>query len=254
MADVHKTQAIILSFNDYTERDRLYTFFTREFGKKTVLVKGVRSEKSKMRYRLDTLNHVEIEIVAGRSFDRLIRVMDIDGYHDIKNDLDQSRLASMILLSEIVNIFLHEEHAEHELFDEYVKLMEQVRQHPPELRPMFPVFWVFRLAGIGGLGLELSHCVITQSRKSSRFGISFTHGGLIAEEVFRTCPPDFYLSKKEIILLKLFQRGFFIEGLKQYPLHSEEISRIEMLGKVYLQYLDLPVKSMAFFVRMKNVL
>lgn len=250
MSQVHKTQAIILSYNDYTERDRLYTFFTREFGKKTIVVKGVKTEKSKLRYRLDTLNHVEIELVAGRSFDRLIRVMDIDSYHDIKTDLDQSRLASMILLSEIVNIFLHEDHAEHELFDEYVSLMKQVREHPRELRRIFPIFWVFRLAGIGGLGLELRHCVMTRATKSAQFGISFAHGGLIAEEMFRTTPPDLYLSKKEIILLKLFQRGVFIEGLNHYPLNTSELSRLETLGKMYLQYLDLPVKSMAFFARM----
>jgi len=60
------TQGVVLTRTNFGEADRIVTFLTRDFGKVSVIAKGVRKEKSKLAGGIELFSVSDIGFVAGR--------------------------------------------------------------------------------------------------------------------------------------------------------------------------------------------
>src|SRR3990167_10533762 len=69
-----RTEGVILSRRNYGEADRIVTFFTRDYGKITVLCKGVRRPRSKKAGHLELGNWCKIFVASGKNIDLLTEV------------------------------------------------------------------------------------------------------------------------------------------------------------------------------------
>ena len=67
MYQKYQTEAIILSARESGEADKVFAFYTRDFGLVRARATSVRSEKSKMRYALQSYALVNVALVRGRS-------------------------------------------------------------------------------------------------------------------------------------------------------------------------------------------
>jgi len=65
---MHATQGIILKREDFRERDERITLYTRDFGKISVIAKGLKRIEAKLRGNLDIFNFVDIIFVEGVNF------------------------------------------------------------------------------------------------------------------------------------------------------------------------------------------
>lgn len=72
MYNLHHTEGIILSANDFGEADRIYNIYTKNFGKVSVFAKGVRLEKSKLRGHLAPHSLIRLSFIEGKEFMRLV--------------------------------------------------------------------------------------------------------------------------------------------------------------------------------------
>jgi DNA repair protein RecO (recombination protein O) len=70
---VRRDEAIILRTRDYSESDRLITFFTRNQGQLTGIAKGARRSKKRFVHTLEPLSHVFITY-ADRRTSGLVRL------------------------------------------------------------------------------------------------------------------------------------------------------------------------------------
>ena len=87
------TTAIILSRIDYGEADRIITLLTPDFGKLTLLAKGVRRVKSKMAGGIELFSVSQISFIKGRSdMGTLVSTRLAKHYGNIVNDLDRTML------------------------------------------------------------------------------------------------------------------------------------------------------------------
>lgn len=66
-----------MSANDFGEADRIYNIYTKDFGKVSVLAKGVRLEKSKLRGHLPPYSLIRLSFVEGKEFMRLTDAEEI---------------------------------------------------------------------------------------------------------------------------------------------------------------------------------
>ncbi|MBI1957416.1 MAG: DNA repair protein RecO, partial [Candidatus Niyogibacteria bacterium] len=64
-------EGIILAASDTGEADRMYTIYTKDHGKLSIFAKGVRLEKSKLRYHLRSFAHIRLSFVEGKNILRL---------------------------------------------------------------------------------------------------------------------------------------------------------------------------------------
>ncbi|MBI2507248.1 MAG: DNA repair protein RecO [Candidatus Niyogibacteria bacterium] len=77
MYNLHRTEGIILSATDFGEADRIYNIYTKDFGKISVLARGIRLEKSKLRSHLGLYSLVRLSFIEGKEFMRLTDAEEI---------------------------------------------------------------------------------------------------------------------------------------------------------------------------------
>ena len=62
----YHTEAVVVGSREHGESDRIFALFTREFGLVRARAGAVRSEKSKMRYALQSGSHIDISLIRGK--------------------------------------------------------------------------------------------------------------------------------------------------------------------------------------------
>jgi len=94
---IYTTEAVILKKRDYGEADRVFSFFTKDFGRMEIKAQGVRYLKSKLRYNLSGLSFLRIAFVSsGNEFCRLVDVEENLVLSDTRKDLGKTKCALRI--------------------------------------------------------------------------------------------------------------------------------------------------------------
>ena len=89
----YKTKGIILARKDYSESDRILSVYTKDFGRVSLLAKGVRMPKSRKRGHIEVFSLVDFQAVRGKGIDIMTEVEIIDNFAKIRKDLKKVALA-----------------------------------------------------------------------------------------------------------------------------------------------------------------
>lgn len=190
MSDIIKTEAIVLNKMNYGETSKIASFYTKELGKVSALIKGARSPKSHIGLKIDSMNLVQIVMYkkAQRELQLITQVELISHFGKIKEDLNKLKFASAVL--ELIHSLTIEGEANPKLFRGLVKMLslfETTATHPGILLVQFILFLIKEL----GYELQLERCSICDSEiainsGNSRMNFNFEKG-LICQE----CQKDF---------------------------------------------------------------
>ncbi|QQG47119.1 MAG: DNA repair protein RecO [Candidatus Woesebacteria bacterium] len=91
-----KSEGIIISRKNFSEADRLITLFTKDFGKITLLAKGVRKPKSRKRGSLEIFTLVSFQASETNSINLITEVTAINNFPKIRNNLKRTSVAFFI--------------------------------------------------------------------------------------------------------------------------------------------------------------
>lgn len=81
-----KTECIVLKALNYKDADKIYTLFSRDYGKISAIAHGVRKISSRRAGSLDTLNHVIVEISENhKNFKTINEIKLLNGFRDLKD-------------------------------------------------------------------------------------------------------------------------------------------------------------------------
>lgn len=111
----YSTLAIILLRCDFGEWDRLYTVYTREHGKCSLVGKGTRRPKAKLAAHLEPYSVVDLVIAKGRTIDRVTFARAIDHGAQLATNWERAQLAAFA--AECVDQLTHEAHRDIAIFD-----------------------------------------------------------------------------------------------------------------------------------------
>jgi DNA repair protein RecO (recombination protein O) len=101
----HTTKAIVLSRVDYGDSDRIITILTPEYGKLSLMAKGVRKINSKLAGGIELFSIFDAGFVMGRGeVGRLTSSRLIKFYSNVINDIERVQLGYEILKSFSHNI------------------------------------------------------------------------------------------------------------------------------------------------------
>lgn len=236
MSPIHHSQAYLIKQIDLPDTDRLGVFYTREYGKQTLLLKGIKKSTSKLQYRLYDWGKSDIEFIVGRSISRLISIKDIDSYADIHGDMNG--IAAMGLLFELLDQLTDDNHQDISVFEcieQYIYLIRQYARNPYNL-----IGWLLiRLLYTLGYGMNLSHCVVTGNTKAKDFGISIRSGGLVISQLQYDIDDYIPVNKDLIYVMRQWQKGIWVEiedfpwsivqyHLQWYRLHSNSLHLLKV--------------------------
>jgi DNA repair protein RecO (recombination protein O) len=107
----YKVRAILLNSVDYSESDRILTFYTEEFGKMSGIAKGARRSRKRFVANIDPLCHSTLLLFHNGKSD-LVRIDDatlIDGHVALKADIEKYSIGCYML--ELVHEMTREGHA-----------------------------------------------------------------------------------------------------------------------------------------------
>lgn len=207
MSQVYETPAILLRQIDLPDEDRLGVFFTREYGKRTLLLKGIKKSQAKLQYRLREGEVREIEFIRGKSIDRLTAIHQDDVLPGAV--AEPGRLALYTWMCRVLDTLVEEEGEDIELFGWSVQSAELIGSvASDELEAVF-AWMVVRGLYVLGYGLDVSQCVVTGQKRSNRFFVSVEAGGLLVESVTLEYPHSIEVSAEEILTFRQYQQGVY---------------------------------------------
>ena len=76
MYKTYQTDGFVLAAKNIGEGNRLFYLFTEDLGLVQAYAQNIRSEKSKLRYQLQALSRVQVSLVRGREYWRVVGVED----------------------------------------------------------------------------------------------------------------------------------------------------------------------------------
>jgi len=106
MATHYRTKGFFIKKVDRGEADRLFTIYTKDFGKLEILGKAIRKIKSKLRGGADLFYLSEIEFIQGKTHKTLTDTILIENFSGIRKDLKRLKIAHQIanLLDNLVGL------------------------------------------------------------------------------------------------------------------------------------------------------
>jgi recombinational DNA repair protein (RecF pathway) len=112
MYQKYHTEALVLSARETGEADRTYALFTRDFGLVWARASAVRSEKSKMRYALQSYSRAHLSLIKGKRGWRVAGAAAL-----VAAGRDASGVSAFARISELVLRLVHGEEYNAYLFD-----------------------------------------------------------------------------------------------------------------------------------------
>ena len=160
----YRTRGFILKKADLGEADRLFTVYTKDFGKLELLAKAVRKIKSKLRAGLEIFYLSEIEFIQGKVYKTLTDAILIDSFKNLRQDLTKLTIACRI--SEVFDKSVRGQEVDEKLWYLLLETFQKLNigKLRPETRDLLYYYFVWNLISLLGYQLELYHCSLCQKK------------------------------------------------------------------------------------------
>ena len=102
----YTSEGIVLTRRNFGEADRILVLYTKDFGRISLLAKGIRRPKSKKRGHVEVFNKIRFQAVSGRGLDIMTEAEVVDDFKEIRTSLKKISLA--YYLTEVIGRITHE--------------------------------------------------------------------------------------------------------------------------------------------------
>ena len=182
----YRTQSFILKKIDRGEVDRIFTIYTKDFGKLELLAKAERKIQSKLRGGLELFYLSEIEFIQGKTHKTLTDAILIDKFKNLRRDL--KRLAIAYKISEVLDNLVKDQEPDEkiwQLLNEVFSKLNSLEIKNSKLEILYHYF-LWNLLSILGYQPELYNCSLCQKKVTpEKLYFSQKEGGLICPSCFR---------------------------------------------------------------------
>lgn len=156
MAEIIKSEALILRSIRWHESSKIMHIYSREWGRLGLIAKGALRPKSPFAGNLETLNYANciVSYKAGRELQILTGIDVIDSFSQMRLNLDRQPYALAVL--EVLDQVLEGHTADAVFFDFTIYILRTIeKSRKPEM-----VFWYFLLKLVSFLGFrpQLKQC------------------------------------------------------------------------------------------------
>ncbi len=156
MADIKKSEAIILQAIRWQESSKILSLFARDWGLIKVIARGVLRKKSPLGGKTESLTYGQFFISHKQS--RTLQILTdadvIDSFGKLRSDMD--RLPYALAVLEIIKQVFAENHSEPVFFDFTIRMIKQLA----ECERAAPIleYFILKLASFLGFKPDFSAC------------------------------------------------------------------------------------------------
>jgi DNA repair protein RecO (recombination protein O) len=174
---IYKTEAIVLRKRDFRETSIIVDFYTRDFGKLSGLLKGIRLEPEKFASNLELFSYNEIIFYRKRnSALHLVSQCDAkDNYDLIRKDIIKVGITSFMM--DLLSAVMPQEDKNEEVFDLTLTCLQELKNqiNPDKVMTIFKI----KILALSGFKPHFDSCVSCGDRVLGQSKFSLNLGGLL---------------------------------------------------------------------------
>lgn len=131
------TEALVIALKDYSESDRILVVYSKDFGKLSLIAKGVRKTGSKKRGHLEMFNLVKLSVVKTKGLDIVTEAEIINSFPKIRKNL--KKVSMGYYFCEVVGKSTKDGEPHTEVFELLINYLERLENQNllKELRMQF---------------------------------------------------------------------------------------------------------------------
>ncbi len=154
-----KTEAVVLHAFRFRESSKIVTLYTREFGKMSVIARGVSQPKSKYGSVLQPMSCISVVVYRkeGKDLHNMSAAEPIGRFNVLMESLE--RMSAGMAIVEIVNAAMHDEDRNAQLFEALVAALEALNRTDADESSVH-LWFLVRLATLLGYAVNTDRCGI----------------------------------------------------------------------------------------------
>ncbi|MBI2098201.1 MAG: DNA repair protein RecO [Candidatus Wildermuthbacteria bacterium] len=171
MATHYRTQGIILRKQDIGEADRVFTVFTKDFGKLRLRAVSERKITSKLRGGLELFYLAEIEFIQGKVYKTITDAVCVCFYSGIRKNLE--RLRVMERFAQVADELLHGQEQDEEIWNllqETLSVLNRPALKGRELK-ILAYYFLWNLLASAGYSPSLAQIVVKDPSIAEFIGV-----------------------------------------------------------------------------------
>jgi DNA repair protein RecO (recombination protein O) len=176
---IHKTEAIVIKKTDIRETSLIVNFYTRDFGKLSGLLKGIRKDPTKFASNLEPFSYNEIIFYKKRvSPLHLVSQCDLkDNFNLIRQNI--AKIGAANLMIELLDLIMPPEDKNEDIFDLALTSFKELETtyNPDKVTLIFKI----KMLALSGFKPHFDSCILCQDKingaTQARFSLAL--GGLL---------------------------------------------------------------------------
>lgn len=232
-----KTEGIILNKTDFGEGDRIVRVFTKEYGKLSIFLKGIRKSKKREKYASDVLNISNFNILIKENSELdICNNIELKIPFKIKNDMWRINL-SFYMVS-IIDKYLEENQKNLKLYQRLIKNIEYIEKEEDKIKILISItYFLFMIIKEEGIMFEFGDGYIFDIENSK----------IIEKNENSTYYKKLSPSQKNYIY---FLNKVDINAVYELKLNQNEIFAIMHIFELYIEYhLNIIIKKIKNFLK-----
>ena len=230
----YRTQAFVLKEIERGEADKVFTVFTKDFGKLEILGRAIRKTTSKLRWGIPLFSISEIEFIQGKAYKTLTDAILIEDFENIKKDL--KRLKTAFKVSETFNQLIKAPEKDEKIWHLLNETFKDLNNYPLSTTHYSLLYYYFlwNLLSILGYQPELYQCLICEKKLKPGVLYFTLQGGIICDTCYKKEKPESLKVNANIvkILRKILEKDF--ANLSKLRIKKEHQKPLKKISDFYL--------------------
>jgi len=180
---IHKTEAVVIRKWDFRETSMIVNFYTRDFGKLSGILKGVRSEPKKFSSSMETFSYNDIIFYKKRNSGlHLVSQCELrDNFFVLRHSVSKISIASVMM--ELLDAIMPPEDKNEEVFDLTLSSLKEleVTANPDKILTIFKI----KILSLSGFEPHFDSCSCCNCRIIGESKFSLSLGGLVCPRCYK---------------------------------------------------------------------
>lgn len=232
MAIHYRSQGIIFQKKEVGEADRLFSIYTKDFGRLDLLARAERKIKSKLRGGLELFYLSEIEFIQGKTYKTLTDTILIDSYQGLRKSLE--KMTSAHKISNILDKLMKAEEADDNIWQLLLEVFGSLNswREDKENWKLIYHYFLWNILSLLGYQAELQACSNCQKKISSdKIFFSLGKGGVLCEGCRGESAKEIKANTLKII--RLFSKRE-LGTVKKLKFGKEDLGSLKEISRYYL--------------------
>ncbi len=208
---IEKAEALVLRKRDFRETSLIVEFYSRQFGKISGILKGVRSEPGKFASNLEvfSLNEIVFYRKSNSSLHLVSQADKLQNFTGIRQNVERMALASFMM--ELVASVMQPEDKNEDVYTLALNCLKELETNynPAKIATIFKI----KMLALSGFKPHFDSCIACSSKIMAQSKFSMVYGGLLCSNCCQKDPSSRSIFRGTIATILHIEKGDFRASL-----------------------------------------